>query len=507
MKAPGSPEGAKPGQPNGATKPGDDKGGSDTIKRPDKPLTPPNPDEFKARPDEEGIVRFQFRGQSWPDVLEWFGEISGRSVDWQELPKDYLNISTQRGYTVEELRDLLNRLLLTRGFTMLQQDEFINVVKCEEINASLVPSVPRSELARLAPHDFVRVMFDLDWMLADDAADELEPLLSKNGKLFPFATTNRMEAMDAVVNLRDLDRLLTEEQASEAGEGRLVQEFVLHYVRAEDVRQSLSQFLGAGSPGVGSAGAMSPQVLAQQQAMMKMQQQMQQQMQKQMQQQAQAAARTQSRTSSRNRRANRSGANGEQPVRMMVNPRRNSLIVQAPPDKMATIAQAIKLMDVREEGPQSLQAFLGRMQVYRLAQLDPRKLVDTLQELGGLDPTTRLEVDDTNHAIIAYATPADHFTVRSTIEKLDGSARRVEVIPLRRLAADEVAGTIQYLMSGTKQQSSRSNYMDYGYGYRYSSRRDRNEPSQDEFRVDADIENNRLLVRATTWSWRRSSVF
>ena len=80
--------------------------------------------------------------------------------------------------------------------------------------------------------------------------------------------------------------------------------------------------------------------------------------------------------------------------------------------------------------------------------------------------------------------------------KLDSSARRVEVIPLRRLAADEVAGTIQYLMAGTgDKSSSQPEYPDYYFGYS-SSRRNRTQTSEDAFRIDADVANNRLLVRA-----------
>ena len=121
---------------------------SGTVKRPEKPATPPNPEELHVRPDKDGVVRFQFRGQSWPDVLEWFGDISGMSVDWQELPADYLNIATQRGYTVDEIRDLLNRHLLARGYTMLQQDEFLIVVKCEQLSAGLVPQVSAGRAGR-----------------------------------------------------------------------------------------------------------------------------------------------------------------------------------------------------------------------------------------------------------------------------------------------------------------------------------------------------------------------
>ncbi|MBM4091642.1 MAG: hypothetical protein FJ276_19775 [Planctomycetes bacterium] len=495
---PGAGE-ASPKDAEGKEKPGEKPGEKQaTVKRPTEPAAPADPRELSARPDESGVVRFQFRGQAWPDLLEWLGEISGLSVDWQELPSDYVNLSTQRGYTVDEVRDLLNRHLLARGFTMLKQDEFLIVVKCEGLSVGLVPRIAPEELERRDPHEYVRVTFALDWLLADEAVNELQPLLSANGKLFPLAATNRIEAMDAVANLRQIQRVLTEEQSVPEGEPRLVHEFVLRYARADEVQVQLEQFLGTDTrnTGSGTRGSSPQQFGQQQEAMMRMQQhmqeQMQQQMQRQMQQQMQQMQAGQ--PPGRPGRAGVGPASQEKPVRLLVNRRRNSLLVHAPPDKMALISDAVTLLDVPEQGDRSLQAFLGRMQVYRLAQLDPRKLVQSLQELGGMDPATRLEVDDANRAIIAYATPADHFTIRSTIEKLDGSARRVEVIPLRDLAADEVAGTIQFLMSGsTDRNSSRNAYPDYSWGY---PRRSRDDEPTDGFRVDADVMNNRLLVRA-----------
>ena len=116
----GKPIGADPktGKPSGEPgKPGEKPEGEEerpaTITRTEKPTEPADPEELKVRPGPDGVVRFQFRGQTWPDLLEWLAEISGMSVDWQELPNDFVNISTQRGYTVEEVRDLFNRLLST----------------------------------------------------------------------------------------------------------------------------------------------------------------------------------------------------------------------------------------------------------------------------------------------------------------------------------------------------------------------------------------------------------
>ena len=86
-------------------------------------------------------------------------------------------------------------------------------------------------------------------------------------------------------------------------------------------------------------------------------------------------------------------------------------------------------------------------------------------------------------------------TVQSLVEKLDGSPRNFEVIALRRLRADEVAGSIQFMLSPEEKketQRSRWSYYDsYGSNSQETTRKD-----ERPFRVDADVENNRLLVWA-----------
>ena len=62
--------------------------------------------------------------------------------------------------------------------------------------------------------------------------------------------------------------------------------------------------------------------------------------------------------------------------------------------------------------------------------MDPEPLVKTLEEVGNLDPSTRLQVDKANRSIVAYAPLADHVTIRSMIEKLDGSARGGVIVPV-----------------------------------------------------------------------------
>jgi hypothetical protein len=110
-----------PGQPpmGGAAKP--EEAGPKPVVRGDRPAGNGNKQELTIKPGPDGKVQINFHGQKWLDVLEWYADIASLSLDWQEVPGDYLNLRTQRGYTVAEVRDVLNRHLMDRGFTLLRK--------------------------------------------------------------------------------------------------------------------------------------------------------------------------------------------------------------------------------------------------------------------------------------------------------------------------------------------------------------------------------------------------
>lgn len=466
---------AKPDEKKGEKKEEKKEEKPSTVKRPATPPAEPDRTELDIRPDASGKVRFNFRGQAWPDVLDWLATVSGMSLDWQELPGDYLNLVTQRSYTIEEARDLINRHLLARGFTLLVVNEVLTVAKTENINAALVPRVEPDQLSDRLPHEYVKVSFPLDWMIAETAVEELKPMLSPNGKLTALRTTNRLEALDAVANLRELYAVLTREQSATSQE-RLVREFPLKFARATDVSEQLKGLLGLDSKSRGPQMPMTPQQMEQ---MHQQQQQMMMQMQQQQQQHG-------------GRPSGMPSAKRQEDVNLVVNLRRNSILANAPPDKMAVIAKAIEAIDVPLDREQSLLLNVNRMQVYRLAAIDPDSLIKVLQDSGDLDPTTRLEADRKNKAIIAYAPLTDHMTIRTLVEKLDGSGRQFEVIRLRRLEADYVAGTISFMMGQEEKKEERPRY----FGWWDDRRRSSEDEGQDKFRVDADVESNRLLLWA-----------
>lgn len=474
-KKPGEGE-KKPGESD--KKPGEGAGtpAVPAVQRPTTPPKPGDPEELKLQPDAEGRIRFNFTNQKWLDVLEWFAGISKMSLDWQELPGDYLNLVTTESYSLEESRDLINRHLLARGYTLLRRGEVMSVVKLDKLNPAMVPWIDPGELDDRDNHEFVKTTFALDWLLADAAAEELKHLVSQHGKLNALKTTNRLEAIDVVVNLREIRRLLAEEQ-SDTGEGRLVVPFVLEHTRAAEVRQLLMQLLGiedkpkGGIPGMpqpGQPGHPQPQPQPQR--------------------------------------------GGEQPpgmqpkkeaeVNIVADDRTNTIYVHAPPDKIAVVRQAIEAIDVPKGESELLGQSVTRMKIYRLESLDPEPVIKTLKDLGGLSVDARLEIDKENRAIVAYASLADHVVIASIVEKLDGGARHSEVIQLTDLRAESVARTVNYMMGGgpeegetEKEGSDEENrFGPFFFPGSSSSQRKRSQKHEDRFRVDADVKNNRLLL-------------
>ncbi len=495
---PGQPPGqpGQPSQPGQEGKPDDkkkegdegkkkEKEGGDTIKRPEKPPRVPDPREFNVKLDDKGRVPpFNFIGQPWPDVMQWLANLSKCTLDWQELPNDYLNLTTDRPYPLDEVRDRINRALQARGFTSIRADDVLSVFKIDKIDPSLISRVEEEKLYDLKPYDYVKVSFELPpGMELDKAKDDVKQIISPTAKVFPLATSKRLLLMDTVANLRTVSELFNNERMVQ--DGKIVpKEYFLKYARPQQVIEILYMMVGVDPKG--KPAQTDPQAQQRQMAMMQ-----------QMQQQGRGAEAA---------KMMQKGADDAPKVYMAYNRQRNSVLVNAPPEILKIIEQTIRYLDV-PYGDTSFQAEVGavgagsdgqrEMKRYPLQNLDPGKFVATLEEIGGLSPYAVFKADDDNKALFALAPEADHKKIAALLRDFDSSGRHFEVIFLRRLPADAVAATINKMMAGQNEKkednSRRSYYSDY-YDF---GRNDKKKDTVQGFGCDADIENNRLLIWAT----------
>ncbi len=469
---PGQPPGAKPEE--GKKPEGDKKDdASATVKRPDAPPKPPDPSELKVALDDKGNVpQFNFIGQPWPDVMQWLANLSKSSLDWQELPNGYLNLTTQRSYKLDEVHELINQALNARGFTSIQSGEVLSVFKIDKLDPSVVRQVSEEDLYNLKRYDFVKVSFELPAeMEVDKAKDDVKQVLSPNAKVFPLVTTRRLLIMDSVANLRTVSELFNQERM--VRDGRIVpEEFVLKHARPDHVIEILKTMVGLDQRA--TPPPMTPE-----------QQQQQAQMMQQMQQQGQNPAKMVPKADAPK-------------VYLAMNRRRNSIMVVAPPEQLKIIKQTVEYLDVPFGDEMAVDvAGNGERTLikYPLVTMDPEQLKLTLEEIGELDPRTELRADNKSKILFARATAADHKKITALKDELDGTGRKLHVFWLpRNLPADAVAGTVMALMGGQQEEEDDNDR----YPYFFFSYRDRSNDDKPKkgFRVDADIENNRLLAWA-----------
>lgn len=456
---------AKPEEKKDGNQPADS--GAATIKRSDSGAAA-DPNELKAKPDQDGMVQFSFRNQPWQDVLQWYADVASCSLDWQELPADKLNLITKRRFSLDQTRDMLNRYLLARGFTMLKQGDVLTVVKTDKIDPALVQRVEPDDLEDHMAYDFARVRFDLpENMDPAKAVEDAKVLLTPTAKVTPLLASKQLMVIDAVSNLRDVRDLLYGERMAEASDIR-PELFQIRHRRAEYVADQIMIVLG-----LDPSSRKTPMELQIEQQRMQLLMQMQ----------------------GNGKDVTNLLRNDGPPVFLAVDRRRNTVAVNAPKKEMEIVKRVVEQFDIPGVAGAGDELAKGELTTkrYQTITVSADAVVTALKEIANLSPLTQLQSDSKSKTIFATATTADHATIQGMIDKLDGSGRSLRVIWLsRRSAADQIAGTIQALMAGEKKEEPRRPY----YYYYYGSQQEDEEPDTG-FRIQADVENNRLIVMAT----------
>ena len=131
------------------------------------------------------------------------------------------------------------------------------------------------------------------------------------------------------------------------------------------------------------------------------------------------------------------------------------------------------------------------IKAYTLATRSPQELSEILSESGSLSPSAILRVDKNSRALLVSGTQFDHYKIEELIKKIDGNPRRFVSIRLRRYPARQVATTIEDMMGKPKEDDSSRRRRYYWDPW---SNQEEDNPA-DAFRVAADVENNRLILK------------
>lgn len=351
----------------------------------DEPGDPSQSDNGKAVPipqavipnqPNDGKLKFNFRYQPWKDVLEWFAEQSDLSLVLDAAPQGTFNYQDDRRYKPAEALDLLNGVLVTKGYTLIRRGRMLLLVNLEdEIPPIFISEVAPDKLDERGTNELVKTRFSLSKVTADEAEDEIKSLIGPTGKIVKLPKAQQVEVTETAGRLRTIRDVL-ERIENPGGRGEL-RVFPLKHATIDEVMEISRQLLNI------PADLTSP-------------------------------------------------LDGS--LRIALDPIGNRIIASGKPDKLAQLEEIVKTVDVPAEGiiePGVVES--PQLEVYAVTGADPQTALAVLQTLLAGLPDVRLALDEKTGNIVAQARPSQHATIKATLEQLQQGGREIEVIQLRKL--------------------------------------------------------------------------
>ncbi len=335
-------------------------------------------------------LRFQFRFQPWKDVLDWFAREADLSLVMDAPPQGTFNYSDSREYTPAEAIDLLNSVLLTKGYTLIRRDRMLMLINLEDgIPANLVSTVPLTALDSKGEFELVSVLFNLDKLKPEEAELEIRKLLGPQGSVVALTKSRQVLVTETAGRLRAIRDMLKRIEGPEGAGSGGVQTFELKYARIEDVLPILRQLLDI----------------------------------------------PEDKTSS---------VDGS--IRIAAEAGTGRLLVSGRPEKVSRVADALKALDVPTPGADAGRLVgTPQIEVYSVAGADPASVLSVMQTLLVGQPDVRLAVDPKTNSLIALARPAQQATIRATLAQLQREGQQVEVIHLTRIDPQTAVASISKL--------------------------------------------------------------
>ncbi len=330
----------------------------------------------------------------WKDVLLWFAKQADLSlVILETVPSGTFNYTDTREYTPAEAIDLLNSILLTKGFYLVRQNRMLYLANVEEkLPPNLVPNVPVESLDKIGSSEFVNVHFKLSKFRPEDVEAEIPKLLGPQGSITSLSKSQELSVTDTGGRLRTVRDYLKYIEGPEGPMSSGLKTFHLKRAKPEEVVSILGQLLGIPD---GKTAALDGSI-----------------------------------------RVSQDAGN-------------DRLLVSGRPDLVARTTEIIERLEGPAPGEDINTRLMGtpQLEIYPLNGCDGPSVMAILQTvLGGAVRRESFRRSQDGQPG-GPGTPRQHVLIRNTLKQLQLGAQKLEVIHLARLEPQSAMDAINRLFS------------------------------------------------------------
>ncbi len=336
-------------------------------------------------------LSFNFTGADWSDVLNWFSKEADLALQLDKPPAGTVNfVDPTRTYSVAEGLDLLNRLLLDRGYALVRRGRLLFLFDLERDNAEKLISeiaevVEPDALDERGRSDIVSCVFPLGSMTPDEAREQLPLLKGPSG--YVVIVGRQAKVTDTVA------RLLAVRKVVEASIQEVV-EIKLEHRGADEVLELARPLL-----------ELEP------------------------------------------------GSNISEDIKISVNLFGDRIYATGLPAKLAILQNMVAKADtpLEVDAADTSDTQVPLFQRYPIRNADLTTVFDVLQTILQGYPDARVAIEPSNKSIILHARPETQKLASETIEMLEGKGEQLKVIPLRRLDPSQALLTINKYFGVTEE--------------------------------------------------------
>ena len=366
------------------------------------PTSPsPSPSDVAAKPPikligpEDGLV-IVFSATPWKEVLNWLASQAELSLQVDAYPTGTFTYrDPYRRYTLAETMDIMNGVLLGKGFTLVKKQRVLMSVdlgsgESAEVTKLLIRELAElvtvEELSKRGDYEIIKCVFPLERSTVEEIEKEVKSLIGPTGSVVPLPTASQVLVCETGGKLRIVRDLIERSEKPDGARSAKIVTIPLKHLSADEL-------LAIARPLVGL----------------------------------------------------KDGINTSEDLSLSTDTFGNTIYATGSADKLQKLRDIATQVDVKPSGETTTAVAIEPpyFKSHRLLGSDPTTTMDVLQSTFAGQTNMKLSMDPKTNNIIADAIRPDHEKIDKIIAELAGQNSDFQSIPLVKLDTQTAMLTLE----------------------------------------------------------------
>ncbi len=347
-------------------------------------------------------LTINFKATPWEQVLQWIAGEAELSLQADTYPPGTFTYrDPYRTYTVGEALDVMNGVLLSKGYRLVRRQRSLMVIdlgngESPEVVRGLIRElaqlVPPEELDNRGEYELLKCLFVLSRQSPEEAQKEIMLLIGPEGSTVPLPSASQILVTETAGKLKLIREMLSRVENPDNVRGSKIVTIPLKYVTAEEVLAVARPLLGL-----------------------------------------------------------KEATNQSEDLNVSTDTFGNTIYATGSPDKLQKLSDFVLQIDVKPDasGPTSVTIEQPTLKTHRIQSSDPDIALSVLQTLLAGSANVRMALEPKTNSIVASGTQADHKLIVDTLAELAGQNSSFNIIQLNRIDTQSAILTLEKFFGKT----------------------------------------------------------